>query len=418
MPKTSMPKTSIKIVDLLEETLSAVSSNKTRSGLTMLGIVIGIASVIAMVAIGTGAQSSIEASISSLGANLLTVQPGAPRTFGSTVNSGRGNAQTLTKEDANSLVSLSGVKSVSPESTNREQIVSGTSNTNTSVIGAVSAYPEVHNMSVAQGQWFSDSQFSSYAKVAIIGPTVQSDLFSGVSTSTVIGQSIRINGLPFTIIGITASKGGNGFNNTDNNVYIPLSTAQQFITGSIYVGSISIEATSQSVMSTVTDEVTTTLLARHKISDPTSADFNIINQADIASTASSVTGTFTALLAAVAGISLVVGGIGIMNMMLTTVTERTREIGLRKAIGAQRTDITMQFLAEAIVLTVLGGIIGIILGWLASWGVTRFFSITTQVSLNSILLAFGVSAGIGILFGYYPALRASKLNPIEALRYE
>ncbi len=418
MAETSIPKTTIKVVDLIEETFSAVSSNKTRSGLTMLGIIIGIASVIAMVAIGTGAQSSIEARISSLGANLLTVQPGAPRTFGSTVNAGRGNAQTLTKDDATSLTSLSGVKAVSPESTNREQIVSSTSNTNTSVIGAVSAYPEVHNMSVDQGLWFTDSQVSGFAKVAVIGPTVQGDLFNGTATSTVIGQNIRINGLPFTIIGITASKGGSGFGNTDNNIYIPLSTAQQFITGSVYVGSISIEAASQGVMDTVTTEVTNALLARHKITDPTKADFNIINQADIASTASSVTGTFTALLAAVAGISLVVGGIGIMNMMLTTVTERTREIGLRKAIGAQRTDITTQFLAEAVVLTVLGGIIGIMLGWLVSWGVTRFFAITTQVSVNSILLAFGVSAGIGILFGYYPAVRASKLNPIEALRYE
>ncbi len=418
MSETSIPKTSIKIADLIEETFSAVSSNKTRSGLTMLGIVIGIASVIAMVAIGTGAQSSIEARISSLGANLLTIQPGAPRTFGSTVNAGRGNAQTLTKADASSLSSLSGVKAVSPESTNREQVISSTSNTNTSVIGAVSAYPEVHNMTIAQGLWFTDSQVSGFAKVVVIGPTVQGDLFSGMATSTVIGQSITVNGLPFTIVGITASKGGSGFGNTDNNVYIPLSTAQQFLTGSIYVGSISIEATSQSVMTSVTDEITAALLARHKITDPTKADFNIINQADIASTASSVTGTFTALLAAVAGISLVVGGIGIMNMMLTTVTERTREIGLRKAIGAQRSDITLQFLAEAIVLTVLGGVIGIMLGWGVSWGVTRFFSITTQVSVNSILLAFGVSAGIGILFGYYPAVRASKLNPIEALRYE
>lgn len=418
MPGTSLPKTSIKIADLIEETFSAVSSNKTRSGLTMLGIVIGIASVIAMVAIGTGAQSSIEARISSLGANLLTIQPGAPRTFGSTVNAGRGNAQTLTRADASSLTSLSGVKAVSPESTNRQQVVSNTSNTNTSVIGAVSAYPEVHNMSVAQGLWFTDSQVSGFAKVAVIGSTVQGDLFNGVATSTVIGQSIRINGLPFTIVGITASKGGSGFGNADNNVYIPLSTAQQFITGSIYVGSISVEAASQSVMDSVTTGITTALLARHKITDPAKADFNIINQADIASTASSVTGTFTALLAAIAGISLLVGGIGIMNMMLTTVTERTREIGLRKAIGAQRTDITMQFLAEAIVLTVMGGVIGIMLGWIISWGVAHFFAITTQVSVNSILLAFGVSAGIGILFGYYPAVRASKLNPIEALRYE
>lgn len=413
-----MQKTSIRITDLIEETLSAVSSNKTRSGLTMLGIVIGIASVIAMVAIGTGAQSSIESKISSLGANLLTVQPGASRTFGSTVSAGRGNAQTLTKSDADALSSISGVKAVSPEATSQKQVVSATSNTNTSIIGTATTYLEVHNMSLDYGTWFSSSQVSGYAKVAIIGPTVQSDLFDGVSTSTVIGKSITIGGLPFTIIGITTSKGGTGFNNTDNRVYIPLSTMQQFITGSTYLGSISVEAESQTVMTAVKEAITTVILAKHKITDSTAADFNVVNQADIASTASSVTSTFTELLAAVAGISLVVGGIGIMNMMLTTVTERTREIGLRKAIGAQSSDITMQFLAEAIVLTVLGGLIGIAGGWAASWVVTKFFSITTQVSLNSILLAFGVSAGIGILFGYYPAVRASKLNPIEALRYE
>jgi putative ABC transport system permease protein len=403
--------------DLIEETFAAVTANKTRSGLTMLGIVIGIASVISMVAIGSGAQSSIEANIQSLGANLLTVRPGAPRTLGAGVNAGRGNAQTLTQADADAIAAqVSQITAVSPESTNREQVVAGSNNTNTSVIGSEPSYLTVHNIQIDSGDFFSASQVSAFGKVAVLGPTVRDDLF-GVGGNAV-GQAITINGMPFTVIGVAAAKGGSGFNSPDDNIYIPLSTAQQFLTGSQYLGSIAVQAQSQSAMTAVQQQLTTLLLARHNINNAAAADFNVINQADIVSTASSVTNVFTELLAAVASISLVVGGIGIMNMMLTTVTERTREIGLRKAIGAQRTDITLQFLAEAVVLTMLGGIAGIILGWAAAWAVTHFAAITTTVSLGSVLLAFGVSAGIGIVFGYYPALRASKLNPIEALRYE
>lgn len=408
--------TILKTSDLIEETFSAVTANKTRSGLTMLGIVIGIASVISMVAIGTGAQSSIQANIQSLGSNLLTVQPGAPRTFGSTVNAGRGNAQTLTKADADAIGSqVSQVSAVSPESTTREQVIAGSNNTNTSIIGSEPTYLQVHNIQIDQGSFFSSSQVDSFAKVAVLGPTVASDLFS---TANAVGQTVNINGIPFTVVGVAVTKGGTGFNNPDNNIYIPLSTAQQFLTGNQYVGSIAVQAQNSGAMTQVQQDITTLLMTRHNIVTAAAADFNVINQADIVSTASSVTGVFTELLAAVASISLLVGGIGIMNMMLTTVTERTREIGLRKAIGAQRADITLQFLAEAIVLTMVGGLIGIGLGWLAAWAVTHFASITTTVSIGSIFLAFGVSAGIGIIFGYYPALRASKLNPIEALRYE
>jgi putative ABC transport system permease protein len=407
----------MKTVDLIEETLSAVTANKTRSGLTMLGIVIGIASVIAMVAIGQGAQASIQANIQSLGANLLTVTPGAQRTPGSTVSTGRGTAQTLTKADSDAIQSgVTQISGVSPESSGRYQIVAGGNNTNTTVIGSEPVYPQVHNLTFSEGSFFSAAQVSSYAKVAVIGPNVVTDLFT--TGADPVGQTININNIPFTVIGVTVSEGGTSFSSPDNNIYIPLSTAQQFLTGTQYVTSIAVQAQSQAAMTSVQQQITTLLLTRHGISNPAAADFSVINQATVVATASSVTGVFTTLLASVAGISLLVGGIGIMNMMLTTVTERTREIGLRKAIGAQRGDISTQFLVEAVMLTFLGGAIGVVLGWLASLAVSHFASIATQVSMGSVFLAFGVSAAIGIIFGYYPATRAARLNPIEALRYE
>jgi putative ABC transport system permease protein len=405
------------ISDLFEETFSALLVNKARSGLTVLGIVIGIGSVIAMISIGQGAKGTIEASIQSLGSNLVIVMPGAQRGVGIQVNAGRGSAQTLTQEDADALkeeVPLA--NAVAPELTSRYQITAKGTNTNTQVVGTVPDYPTVRNIELEEGSFISDQNIRSLSKVVVLGPTVRDDLFGeGVSP---IGQSIRIRSVQFKVIGVMKAKGGSGFNNPDNTMYIPLSTAQRFLAGNTSVSQISVQAVDQNSMTELQAQITGLLLERHNISDPTLADFSTLNQADIVATASSVTDTFTILLAAVAGISLVVGGIGIMNMMLTTVTERTREIGLRKAIGAKRKDINRQFLTEAVLLTFSGGLMGIVFGWTVSLLVSHFGGIATSVSMYSILLAFGVSAAIGIVFGYYPASRAAKLNPIEALRFE
>jgi len=407
----------MKTEDLFEETYSALLANKVRSGLTMLGIVIGIASVIAMIAIGQGSQSMIENSIQSLGSNLILVTPGAQRGVGVQVSQGRGSAQTLNKEDAEAIAtSISLAKGVAPELSGRYQITAKGTNTNTSVVGTTAAYPEVRNIEISDGSFITDKNVSSLSKVAVIGPTVRDDLF-GVDSNP-IGQSIRIKNVDFKVIGITKAKGGTGFGSQDDMVFIPLSTDQQFLAGSERVSTISVQAENKDVMKQLQDDITALLLDRHHISDPQMADFSTLNQADIVATASSVTNTFTVLLGSVAAISLVVGGIGIMNMMLTTVTERTREIGLRKAIGAKKKDINRQFLVESIMLTFIGGFIGVVLGWLISFSISHFAGITTKVSLQSVILAFSVSAGIGIVFGYYPAKRAASLNPIEALRFE
>jgi len=407
----------MKLSDLLRETYSAISMNKVRSGLTVLGIVIGIASVVAMISIGQGAQGQIEANIESIGSNLIMIMPGMQAGVGTQVRSGWGSAQTLTQEDAEAILeNIPLVAAVSPELSKRYQVTAKGTNTNTSVIGTVAAYPDVKNVEITLGSFISEKQIKNLSKVAVLGPTTRDDLFG--EDVDPIGQKIRINKVDFTVIGVTQEKGGTGFGSQDDMIFVPLSTAQKFLSGDDYVTTINVQIKDQNSMTLAQEQITSLLLQLHNISDPDVADFTTLNQSDIVETASSVTQTFTALLAAIAGISLVVGGIGIMNMMLTTVTERTREIGLRKAIGAKESDISSQFLAEAIILTFLGGVLGVILGWLISFTMTKFFNITTAVSATSVFLAFGVSAVIGIIFGYYPAKRAASLNPIEALRYE
>ncbi len=405
------------LVDLLEEIYFALSANKVRSFLTVLGIVIGISSVIAMVSIGQGAQGSIESSIESIGSNLLVVMPGVQKGVGMQVSSGRGSATTLTLDDAEAIrAEVSSIKQVAPNVSSRYQLTAKGNNTNASVIGTVAAYAEIRKVEIELGNFITEQNDNSTQKVAVLGSSIRDDLFG--EESDPVGQSVKINKIEFKVIGVTKSKGGSGMDSSDNTVYVPLAAAQRFLSNSKNISQISVEAVDQNSMDLAKQDITNLLLIRHKIGDSANADFNIMSQSDIVNTASSVTSTFTILLACIAGISLLVGGIGIMNMMLTTVTERTREIGLRKAIGAKRNDISSQFLAEAIILTFLGGLIGVFFGWLIAYVVSKFFSVSTAVTWSSVFLAFGVSAVIGIVFGYYPASRAAKLNPIDALRYE
>ncbi|HOW60666.1 MAG TPA: ABC transporter permease [Candidatus Moranbacteria bacterium] len=402
--------------DLFKETIWSLAANKVRSGLTILGIVIGIASVIALVAVGQGAQSSIEKNIEAIGSNLIMISPGSQRVGG--VSQGIGSIQTLTVEDADAIKDeIENIKAVAPSISRRYQVTAKGNNTNTQVIGTTEDYLTIRNVSMDSGSFFSEQQLKGSSKVAVVGPSVRDDLFG--ENADPVGKTININKMDFTVIGMTVSKGGSGFNNQDDVIYVPITTAQHYLSGNDYLNNISVAAADQNSMAAVQDQISTLLLTRHKISDPNNADFNIMNQNDIIATATSITGTFTMLLSSIAGISLLVGGIGIMNMMLTTVTERTREIGLRKAVGIRKKYINLQFLAEAVALTFIGGILGVIVGWIMSLAIAHFVSnLTTSISLSSILLAFGVSAGVGIIFGFYPARRAANLSPIEALRYE
>ncbi|MEI6042425.1 MAG: ABC transporter permease [bacterium] len=404
------------ILDILHETYSAIFSNKVRSGLTMLGIVIGISSVIAMLAIGQGAQNSIQSSIQSIGSNLILITPGAQRGPGVQVSAGRGSAKTLTLADVDAIkLQVTNIKAVAPEVTGRYQVTAAGQNTNTTVTGATPDYQSVRNVSIAEGTFITDQNLQSGSKVAVIGPNVRDDLYG--TGADVIGKKIRINKVDFTVIGLTVAKGGTGFGSQDDLIWVPLTTAQRMLSGDEYVTTISVQAPDSNSSADIQAQITSLLLEKHNLKNGV-ADFSVLNQADIAATASSITQIFTILLGSVAGISLVVGGIGIMNMMLTTVTERTREIGLRKAIGAKNKDISLQFLIEALMITFIGGFIGILLGWLISFGINYSGLIATQVSISSVVLSFTVSAVIGVVFGYYPARRAAGLNPIDALKYE
>jgi len=403
----------MKISDLLNEAIFAISSNKIRSGLTILGIVIGIASVIAMVSIGQGAKSEIVKSIQGLGSNTLTVMPGGTRT--GAVFMGRGSAQTLKEEDVEVLKKIEGVVNVVPVVQRTFQIVAPNGkNTRTSIIGASPEIFSVREISIEKGSIFNEGEVRNISKVAVLGKNIANDLFG---EENAVGKNIKISGINFKIIGVAAPKGGVMGMVADDLVFVPFTTMQKVLAKSDYLTLILLKGEKKEILPQIQQQASLLLAEKHRV-DPKEPDFSIISQEDILSTLNQVTTVFTIFLSAVAGISLLVGGIGIMNMMLTSVTERTREIGLRKAVGAKNREILYQILTESILLTFLGGIIGIFLGWLISLGVTKFAHISTQVSPFSVFLAFSVCTAIGIFFGWWPAQKAAKLHPIEALRYE
>ncbi|OLD90739.1 MAG: hypothetical protein AUG96_01675 [Chloroflexi bacterium 13_1_20CM_4_66_15] len=410
------------IIEGLRLAVNGLLSNRLRSGLTMLGILIGVSAVILLVGVGNGASVAVQQQIQSLGSNLLTVFPSNARGAGG-VQQGFGTGSTLTLDDVKAIAnrqSSPDVVTAIPSAGGRAQLTFGNQNWNSSLTGTTEDFPSVRNYPLASGQFFTTGDVDASSKVAVIGQTVVTNLFSGEDP---IGQVIKINRQSFRVIGVLAQKGSSGgSNNQDDVVVVPITAAWNYLLGGRgrNVQQIYVEATSAEATSAATTEVTEVLLDRHHISDPTQADFQILSQQDVLNSASQTTGVLTLMLGAIAGISLVVGGIGIMNIMLVTVTERTREIGIRKAIGARRRDILMQFLIESMFLAGLGGALGILVGF----GLSRILPLavsslpTPIISMPSVFMAFGISVGIGLFFGLYPANRAARLRPIEALRYE
>lgn len=393
----------------------SIQTNKLRSFLTMLGIIIGVSAVIAMVAIGEGASSNVTSQINGLGSNLLIVSPGQARQ--GQISLGAGSLNTLTLEDAKAIEEIDSVSAVAPSVNSRAQSVWRNKNYSTSLEGTTESYPGVRNVEVQRGRFFNHFEVSGQSNVAVVGAEVITNLF-GSDNFNPLGQTIQINRIPFQIIGVLKSKGSSGMTNNDDKVIVPITTAMNRLTGSKNVGSIYISATSSDVMTTAQFDVQNKLRAVHSLQPREADDFQIRSQSDILNTAQSITGVMTTLLSGIAAISLVVGGIGIMNIMLVSVTERTREIGIRKAIGATRWDILRQFLIESVTLSLLGGIAGILFGIGAASLISKLAGLTTSISLAPILYSFLSSMLVGIIFGVYPARKAAQLKPIDALRYE
>ena len=412
--------------------LRALGANKLRTTLTMLGIIIGVSAVIALMSIGRGAQAQVTSQIQGLGTNLLFIRPGAQRDQ-SGVRSNTTQAPTLTLDDADAIATLPNVVSAAPELDTGAQLLANGNNWNTRVTGVNDSYASVRNTPVADGDFVSPQDVAGHSSVVVLGDTVATQLFPDGDP---IGQTVRMSvggrtGTNFRVIGVAQAKGASGLGNTDDTVYVPITTvmarlfAQRTARGAPNVSTINVQVTSEALMDDTVSQIGDLLRTRHKVAED---DFTIQSQQDFLNTFNQIAGTFTLLLGAIAGISLVVGGIGIMNIMLVSVSERTREIGIRKAVGAKRRDILTQFLVEAIVVSLLGGAIGIVIGTGLAAAISTVqvpgsgggapSNLPTQVGVDSVALAFFVSATVGLFFGIYPATRASRLNPIEALRYE
>ena len=409
----------IKPADLIATAARAVRSNPLRSALTALGVIIGVASVVAMVSLGRGAQAQVQNSISSLGSNLLIVVPGAMNTGG--VRGAAGGFNSLTLSDADAIKQdVTGISAVAPSVRSSAQVVADGANWNTRIEGTVPDYLIARDWDVAQGRFFDDAETRQARKVAVLGKTVSENLFPNTDP---LGQRIRVSGTSYEIIGILGSKGQSGMGaDQDDIILAPLQTVKRRLSGRQgrpdTVNQISIKAETEEAITQAQEDIENLLRQRHRIQVGDADDFTVQNLNSIAAAAQQATQTFTALLAAISAVSLLVGGIGIMNIMLVSVTERTREIGLRKALGARRDDILHQFTLEAVALSVAGGIVGLILGVLIAWGVTSAAKLPLILGAESALMAIGFSALVGVGFGAYPAWRAARLDPIEALRRE
>jgi putative ABC transport system permease protein len=398
----------------LPSALEALRANKGRAVLTTLGIIIGVAAVIIMVAIGQGASAQVNARLAGLGTNVLTISPGSSQSGG--VRGGAGTLTSLTPADADAIgQQVEDIAAISPVVQGNAQVIAGNQNWQTRIQGVKPAYQQIQNWQIGSGSFFTAQEETEARSVAVIGQTVARNLFG---TRDPVGQSVRIRNVPFSVIGVLASKGATGFQDQDDAVLIPFRTGQVRLFGSNAINSIQIQATKADEIDDVTAATQVLLRQRHRLSANQGDDFTIRSSNDIIETAQGVSQTMTLLLAGVAAVSLIVGGIGIMNIMLVSVTERTREIGIRMAIGARPGDILSQFLVEAVLLSVLGGLIGISIGLGVALGLPQFVGWATAISYPAIGIAFGFAAMVGIFFGLYPARKASQLNPIDALRFD
>jgi putative ABC transport system permease protein len=394
--------------------LKALARNKMRTGLTMLGMIIGVGAVITMVALGRGAQATIEEQVKSAGTNLININAGNFMMGG--VRQGQGMSTTLTAEDARAMRDLPGVQYVSAGANSRGQIIAGNQNWSSRIEGVDVEFPLMRNWPNKYGSFFSAQDVSSATKVAVLGMVVADTLFGPDVDPT--GQIIRIRNQPFRVLGVMASKGQGAFGqDQDDIVFVPYTTVQKKLQGIQHINNITVSATTAET-APVAAAITDLLRLRHKLAPAEPDDFMVRTQEEIASVRTETTRTMTTLLAAIAGVSLMVGGIGIMNIMLVSVTERTREIGLRMAIGARGRDVLLQFLVEAVVISLFGGLLGILLGYGLSAGLERFLQWPTSIPPDSIAIAFGFAGGTGVFFGFYPARKAARLDPIEALRFE